>query len=324
MVTLKDLARELKVSISTVSKALSDSHEISLETKERIVAFAKSKNYVPNTTAINLRSRRTNTIGVIIPNIYNRFYAKILFGIEKEAKKHNYKVIVAISNEKLESEKEGISFFSNGSVDGILLAPSKETEKEKEFQHILDLENKSIPFALFDRFREEINSDRVIINDFDAAKSTTQHFVDSGRKNILVLSLLKNLHIGKLRKEGALSVSKGVKVIELETEIEMKKALKKALKNKKVDAILALDELSGILSLNLAIGLKFKIPRDISIISFSQGIFAKYSSPKLSSLNQHAKDIGKKSLDLLIKRIKNKDKEIEEVIINTTIKFQET
>ena len=307
MITLKDLAKELKVSISTVSKALSDSHEISKETKEKIVAFAKSKNYVPNTTAINLRSRKTNTIGVIIPNIFNHFYTKILSGVEKEAKKNGYKIVVAISNEKLESEKEGISFFSNGSVDGILLAPSDETEKSNNFKHILELQNRNIPFVFFDRYFEEIKADKVIINDFDSAKNTVQYFINSGRKNILLVSLLKNLRIGKFRKEGALSATKNLKVLEFDTENDLELAVKKALKTKEFDAIFALDELSGIISLNLTRVLEFSIPKDVSIISFSQGVLSEYSYPKLSTINQHAESIGEKSLQLLLKRFNSKE-----------------
>ena len=150
MITLKQLAQELKVSVSTVSKALSDSHEISAETKKKILALAKERNYIPNNTAVNLRRKQTKTVGVVIPNIFNHFYTKILHGIESEAKKSGYKTIITISNEKLQDEKESLEYFSNGSVDGILLAPSDETEKYKKIDHFLELRSKEIPFVFFE------------------------------------------------------------------------------------------------------------------------------------------------------------------------------
>jgi LacI family transcriptional regulator len=324
MVTLKDLANELNVSVSTVSKALSDSHEISKETKQKILALAKKRNYTPNSIAINLKRKETKAIGVIIPNIFNHFYTKILSGIESEAKRNGYKTIVSISNEKIESEKEGLTYFSNGSVDGVLLALSEETEKSKEVDHILKLQNKNIPFVLFDRYFDSLQSDRVIIDDYNSAKNAIHFLKNSGRKKLLVVSLLKNLYIGSIRKDGALSTDENIHLLELDSEDMFESELKKILKEKKIDAILALDELSGIISLNLTRTMGYSIPDDISIISFSQGILSKYSYPKLTTINQHADEIGKKSLQLLLKRLKNKDKQIEEQVIKTTLDLFET
>ncbi|TYP99300.1 LacI family transcriptional regulator [Tenacibaculum adriaticum] len=323
MITLKDLANELKVSVSTVSKALSDSHEISKETKEKILNLAKERNYTPNNTAVNLRRKQTKTIGVVIPNIFNHFYTKILSGIESEARKKGYKTIISISNETFSSEEESLLYFSNGSVDGILLAPSEESEKLNKADHILELKNKEIPFVLFDRYFENFTTDKVTIDDFDAAKNAIIHFKESGRKNILVISMLKNLWIGKLRKEGALSIHK-VQLIETESEVEMAKEIEKKLKTQKIDAILALDELSGIISLNAVRELKLKIPEEVSIISFSQGILSKYSYPKLSTINQNAQNIGIEALKLLINKIENKNLESVTKIIKSSLEINNT
>lgn len=323
MVTLKDLARELEVSVSTVSKALSDSHEISEETKQKILELAKKRNYIPNNTAVNLRRKETRTIGVIIPNIFNHFYTKILSGIESEARKNRYKTIVSISNELLVPEKEGLEFFSNGSVDGILLAPSDETEKLNEIEHFLDLKRKGIPFVLFDRYIDDLETDKVIVNDYETSQNTVQYFINEGRQNILVTSLLKNLKIGGLRKKGAL-VNEQIDLLEHDDEEAFEAELSSKLDNHKIDAIFALDEPSGIIALNLARKKGMNIPKDIAIICFSQGILSKYSYPKISNINQHAQEIGAKSVELLLQKIKNAEKPHETKIIRTTLDLKET
>ena len=138
-ITLKELSKLLNVSISTVSKALNDSPEISQKTIDRVKELALLHNYRPNPTAVNLKSSKSGTIAVIVPNISNFFFAKVLAGIEKEAQKKNLQVITYISNESYEREKQIIDMISYGFVDGVLIAPSEETQKKKEYQHFKEL-----------------------------------------------------------------------------------------------------------------------------------------------------------------------------------------
>ncbi|MDY0779511.1 LacI family DNA-binding transcriptional regulator [Tenacibaculum sp. IB213877] len=323
MVTLKDLAKELNVSVSTVSKALSDSHEISKETKQKILTLAQEKQYTPNNIAINLRRKETKTLGVIIPNIFNHFYTKILYGIESEARKNGYKTIISISNETFIAEKEGLSYFSNGCVDGVLMAPSEESEMLNQTKHILELRKKEIPFVFFDRYFDGLDVDKVVIDDYDAAKNAIEYFTNSGKKNILVVSMLKNLWIGKLRREGALT-AEGIDIIESESEEEIEFQLNRKLLTQNVDAILALDELSGIISLNLVRTLTFEVPKDVSIISFSQGILSEYSHPKLSTVNQHAQLIGANAVKLLLRRLKNRNPDPVTNVVKSTLEIHGT
>jgi LacI family transcriptional regulator len=325
MVTLKHLAKELNVSVSTVSKALSDSHEISKETKEKILALSKKLNYIPNNTAVNLRNRKTMTIGVVIPNIFNHYFTKILHGIESEGKKNGYKTIVSISNESLEGEKQSLDYFTNGSVDGILLAPSDETEKSLSINHILELKEKKIPFVFFDRFIEDLPCDKVVINDFESAKNLIKYFVQNGRKNIAVISSIKNLSTGKLRKAGVLSMKKEVHLLEFESEKGLEVKVEKLLKKEKIDALLCLDELSGVISLNIARKLNLNIPKDVAIICYNQGILSRYSYPRLSTINQHATQVGVESFKLLLQRLENpSEKEYQTVVLDTTLKHFQT
>lgn len=332
MITLKQLAKELEVSVSTVSKALSDSHEISKETKEKIQLLAKKHNYIPNNTAVNLRKRQTKTIGVVIPNIFNHFYTKILYGIESEAKKLGYKTIVCISNENLDSEKESIDYFSNGSVDGILMAPSTETEKLGETNHISELQDKKIPLVFFDRYINTIDCSKVVIDDFNAAREAIHYLVGKGRKKIAVVSSLEGLHIGVLRRDGAKSAldehqitDANAKFVSVAVSKEIEARVTTLLSDKTaVDAILALDELSGIISLNVARKLGYSLPKELSLISFSQGILSKYSYPKLSTINQHAKKIGSQSLKMLVDQIGHTDVKTKTVTITSSLNSRET
>ncbi|HLN94425.1 MAG TPA: LacI family DNA-binding transcriptional regulator, partial [Flavobacterium sp.] len=146
--TLKQIAKELHVSVSTVSKALNDSPEISEPTKIRIQEFAKLKNYKPNVIGLNLKNRKTKTIGVIIPNILNPFFAKVFKGIEMKADEKGYNLITCISNESLEKELHALDMLSNGTADGFILSVSEEAQKQNEFQHFIDVINDGTPIVM--------------------------------------------------------------------------------------------------------------------------------------------------------------------------------
>jgi LacI family transcriptional regulator len=202
--TLKQIAKELLVSVSTVSKALNDSPEISTQTKIRIKEYAKLKNYKPNVIGINLKSRKTKTIGVIIPNILNSFFAKVFTGIEKVAESKGYNVIMCISNESIEKEIHALEILSNGTIDGFILSISKEAQKLNEYEHFKEIINDGTPIVMFDRTSDEVECDKVIVDDFDSARNATQHLIDLGCKKVALFSSIDNLSVGKLRYEGYL------------------------------------------------------------------------------------------------------------------------
>ena len=171
--TLKQIASELNVSISTVSKALNGSPEISETTKIKIQEYAKLRHYKPNVIGLNLKSRSTKTIGVIIPNILNPFFAKVFSGIEMAAEKQGYNVLTCISNESLQKEKNTLELLSNGTIDGFILAISEEAQKEGEFEHIKQIISEGTPVVMFDRLINEIECDKVIVDDLQSAKHAT-------------------------------------------------------------------------------------------------------------------------------------------------------
>ncbi|MDO9039256.1 MAG: LacI family DNA-binding transcriptional regulator, partial [Lutibacter sp.] len=201
-ITLKKIAREFGVSISTVSKALKDSHEISEETRGKIKAFADYYHYKPNNLALQLRSQKTSVIGVIVPEIVHHFFSTVINGIEKYATEKGYNVMVCLSNESYEKEVSNMSVLTNGSVDGLIVSISRETQQNQNFKHFEAIIKDDFPLVLFDRINDDIECDKVIIDDVGGAFKATNHLVEIGAKRIALLTTQDFITVGSLRKRG--------------------------------------------------------------------------------------------------------------------------
>lgn len=333
--TLKQIAKELEVSVSTVSKALSNSPEISDVTKTKIKEFAALKNYKPNSIAKNLKNQRTNTLGVIIPNILNPFFAKVFSGIEKRALERGYNVITGISNESQQKEEKMMEMLNNGTIDGFIISLAEETQSKKKYTHIKEILNSGTPIVMFDRVADEIKCDKVIVDDFDSAFDATSHLINIGCRKIALLSTIDNLSVGKLRLEGFKKAieSKGQIVNEeliiLENDIEIYETkLKDLLSSNKIDAIFALNEVASTIAFKLVLKKGYKIPDEISIIGFADGVWSKRLTPSLSTVSQHAPEIGKNAANLLIDRLEDKSKneipEYKTIVIKTELRQRES
>lgn len=313
MITLKQLAKELKVSISTVSKALRDSPEISSETIEKVKFLANKYNYRPNKIALSLKSNRTLTIGVIIPDILNRFYSKVLNGIHDSADRHGYDVITINTKESLLKEIDSLQILSTGTVDGVIIAMSEETLNKNDYSHIKDFTMKETPIVMFDRVTDKINCDKVIIDDFDAIYNEVKSLKDLGRKKIGFISTINDLNVGKYRANGfrkatfdffgrfnknlILRISKNHdKHIEIENFI----------KKNKPDALISADIICGVISINIARNLNIHVPKELSVVGFGDKTISEYSSPKLTTIYQHGTEIGNRSVELLVDRMNSK------------------
>ena len=176
--TLKELSKELSLSISTVSKALKDSPEISKDTKQKIKAFAKFYNYKPNNIALSLKNRKTKTLGIIIPEIVHHFFSKVIRGIEQVANKRGYNVIVGLSNESFDKEVINIQMLANGSIDGFILSISKETLLQQDYHHFKETISQGMPIVMFDRVVNEIECDKVIIDDLKGSKNAVPSYLN--------------------------------------------------------------------------------------------------------------------------------------------------
>jgi len=326
-ITLKELAKLLNVSVSTVSKSLNGSPEISENTVKRVKELAELHNYSPNLTALNLKRKSTGNIAVIVPNISNTFFAKVLGGIENEARKLGYQVITYISNESLHLEKQLLELISNGLVDGLLISVSSETQKTKNYDHIYRLMEYEIPVVLFDRINVKIDLDKVGVNDEQSIFNAVQHLRSKGLKKIGLVCGIEDLGLGQARINGYrkaasdldIPVNEEFLIVSNDSDI-LKEKLNSLLENHKMEAFVTLDYLSTLLTSRVVQEKKLNIPEDIKVIGYVNEDFAPFLWPSISYIDQHPSNIGESATQLLIERIKKvQPKEFETQILNTKI-----
>lgn len=312
-ITLKDIASEFGVSISTVSKAINDSHEISEKLKDKIRAFAKDNHYRPNKIALNLLNRNTKTIGVVIPNILNYFFVQVLYGIEKITDEKGYSIITCITNQSLEKETKTLELLSNGSVDGVIISSAaEEDELPHHAEHLRDLSENQIPLVMFDRVSDLINCDKVVVDDFEAGYKATKYLIQTGCKTIAIVNPIADSIIGRFRVEGYkkalfensfLFDEKLVEALDSDEDLELTLSL--LLNYKEIDAIIAFDEITAVKVQSIVKSKGYQVPNDISIIGFTNGQLSKYVTPAITMVSQHGKYIGELSANLLIDRIED-------------------
>ncbi len=333
-ITLKNIAKELGVSISTVSKALKDNHEISKEVRERIKAYANFQNYRPNKLALKLRSQKTLILGVIVPKIVHYFFSDVLRGIENYANEKGYNVMVCLSNDSFEKEVLSIETLLEGSVDGIIISVTQDTYEKGNYDHIKKLIDEKFPIVLFDNIIEDIQCDMVSINDEGGAFNATEYLIKTGCKRIALLTMPEYVKIGSLRTKGYVKALNKHNIemnddliIEFDDDKNIHKPLESLFndKDKYPDAILAVNgEIFASTAMQIAINKGLKIPQDVSVITFTDGLISKYSSPPLTALVQHSFEMGKQAVELLINRIENEnsDYQFESKVISTNLKIR--
>lgn len=334
-ITLKDIAKELDVSTSTVSKALNDSHEISEELREKIKAFADFYHYRPNMTALKLRNKKTMIIGVIIPEIVHHFFSEIISGIEKMANGKNYNVMVCVSNESYEKEKLNLEMLANGSVDGVLVSIAKETLELGNFDHFKELEDYNIPLVLFDRVSDQVNCDKIIVDDEDAGYKATNYFMGIGRKRICILTTPDHVNVGALRTAGYRKAieEKGMEIdnslifrVNDKTDINLQIKTYLNSSEKWPDAILGVNEIYAAIAMKVLKEKKLKIPDDVAIMGFTDGLISQFSTPALSTVVQHGYRMGEQAAEMLLDRIRKSelDTTFEQKVITTDLKIRES
>lgn len=330
--TLKNIAEEFNVSIATVSKALKDSDDIGHKTKQKIKAYAKQHNYVPNHFALKLKEDKTHTIGVLIPSILNLFFAKVFSGIEKVANLNGYNLITCISNDSYEKEVIATEMFMNGTVDGIIVSLAEETQKKKIYDHFNSAIDNGIELIMFDRVADEIQCDKVIVNDFHAAYDATDFFIQTGCKNIIILSIISETSVGKLRLDGYkkaledhdIPIDKNL-ILDVKENDDIETLLKIILGSKAIDAILCLEETSAIVALETVKQQQYKIPEEISIIAFTNGELTKHASPKITTVSQHGVFMGELTMNYFLKRVNSPvEREPSLKVIKTSLIQRET
>ena len=318
-VTLKQIAKELDVSISTVSKSLRDSSEISEDTRQKVQAFAKLYNYKPNNIALSLKNRKSKTICIIIPEIIHHFFATVISGVEHVANKKGYNVIVCLSDESFDKEVINMEMLANGSIDGFIMSLSKETQQKRDFHHITEVINQGMPVVMFDRVTNDILCDKVIIDDNLAAFNATQYLIDKGFKKIALITTVDYVSVGKLRTEGYVKALKNNDIavaesliLKIEDTDNFEAPIESLLTNNEIDAIFAVNEIFAVTAIKTATRLGKKVPQDISIIGFTDGIISKYSSPSITTVGQNGVKMGEKAAKMLIEKLEIEEEDYEE------------
>lgn len=319
-VTIKDIAEKLSISISTVSRALKDHPDISVKTRQAVKELAKLLGYKPNLIALNLKHSKTNTIGLIVPEVEHHFFSKIINGIEEVAYKNNYNVLVVQSNESYMREVLNTQTLIANRVDGVLVSFSKETKDYSHFQQMVDYE---IPLVFYDRTIEGFHADGVICDDYTGAYNAVNHLISRGSKRIALYSSPQHMLIGKMRFEGYKDALKKNNIEfnkdlvyscdTFESAMKISRSILK--KQDRPDGIFAVNDFTAIGVMKVAKQLGIKIPEELKVVGFENSRSAAICEPELTSVDQFGYNIGKKSAELLIKRIKDATFDYEPTIL---------
>lgn len=311
-VTIKDIARELKLSVSTVSRALRGGTEIKKETREMVQALAAKLNYSPNPIALSLKEKKSKVIGVIVPEIATTFGSSTIAGIEEVAYSRGYHVTIFQSHERFDREVINTQLLASRRIDGLIICLSNETN---DYTHIRNLIEKDIPVVLFDRVTDEISTHKVVVNDYRGAFLATEHLIQEGFDRIAHVTISKFLSVTQNRLKGYKDALEKYKIPVREEWIlhcnfnpaEIDAAISGLfLAKEKPNAILASVERLVVRCVNVLKEMNLRIPEDVALIGFSDNPLNKFLTPALSSIRQPTFDIGQNAARLMFDLIENK------------------
>ncbi|MEJ5963920.1 LacI family DNA-binding transcriptional regulator [Pedobacter immunditicola] len=311
-INIKQLAKALNLSTSTVSRAFRDNSDINKETKERILAKAKEFHYQPNHYASNLREQRSKTIAVIVPELGNNFFSQAINGIERIAREKGYHILIYATDDEYEKEVSFIRHLHNGRADGIIMSVSGEAN---DHTYLNEFGKKRLPLVFFDRVYEDIITPRVITNDYDSSFSATEHLIEQGCKRIAYLVINKNLSIGKTRMQGYLDALEKHNisyddrlVVDCSNSYdENNMILKKMLQVLKPDGVFTSVERLAFATYYACYDLDIKIPDQVKVIGFSSLVIAPLLNPSLTTVTQPAIQIGVEAASLLFNMLEAPD-----------------
>ncbi|MCL6258025.1 LacI family transcriptional regulator [Aquiflexum sp. TKW24L] len=317
--TLKDIAKELKISVSTASRALKEHPDIAKETIRAVKEYAEAHHYVPNFLAVNFRKSRTFNIGLIVPELVHHFFSTVISGAIDEAKKCGYNVLVSQSNDLLKDEIVACRTMLASSVDGLLISISNET---LEGDHLLDFISEGKPVIQFDKITDQLDTPKVTVDDFEGAHHAVCHLIDQGYRRIAHLRGRENVKNAKERYEGyrkALSdhqmefsetwVKSCISISEQEGFDFAKELMESP---NPPDAFFCITDLVALGVIKYLKEKGYTIPDQVGVMGFSNWKLAEVVSPGLSSVDQHGYEMGIKSMNMLIELIQNHDVETHE------------
>ncbi len=328
--TIKDIAKALNISASTVSRALNNHPDISKATIKKVQDYAQKHNYIPNTLAMSLRTQKSNIIGVIVPELANHFFSSVLSGMEQEAEDEDYHVIVCQSSESFEKEIRNVQTMINARVCGVLASLSKNTKQFEHFQSLIDLD---IPLIFFDRICPELYTEKVVVDDYQGTYDAVEYMIQTGCKRIAFFGAPLNLEISKNRRNGYTDAM-------LKNQIKIDDNLIRNADNKqagyreaidllqssnKPDAFMTMNDntASGVLLATKQLGIK--VPEEVSIFGFSNSNISQDTDPMLSTVDQHPHKIGVEAMKLLLERVRGSQRDgLKNKIIKTSMVLRDS
>ena len=308
---MKDIARELGISVATVSRALKDSPRISAERRAAIQQYAREHNFTPNIIAESLRHSKVKPqkiIGVIIPEFTHFYFSSVLAGIEEEASAHGYRIMVAQSNEQYEREVRICQSFYENKVCGIIVSQAKDTHQYDHFQRMMDA---GLPLVFYDRICTGVNASRVVVDDYMGAYNAVTYLIETGCRNIAFYGAAMNLEISKNRFNGykdallkhGLTYDEGLTYI-CDNRTDAEAITPEVLKNEpRPDGFFAVNDDTAIGILYTAKHMGFNVPNDISICGFTNGQRAVACDPMLTTVEQRGMKVGEEAVDILISQV---------------------
>lgn len=307
--TIHDIAKKLNLSASTVSRALKDNPVISEPTRILVKRIANEMGYRPNILAANFRTKRTNTIGVIVPLINRHFFSSVISGIEEVAYNQGFAVTISQSNDKIEKEsKIAHTFFANR-IDGLIASIGMETNT---FGHFKLFSERKIPVVFFDRVVDEIEAHKIVVDDYGGSYRATQHLIDQGAKNIAHIGGPLNLKIYENRQKGycdaleqsRLQVHNSLIINNSLSREEGSKAIENLMQQKiKPDAVFCANDTTALSVIIYLRNIGIKVPDDIAIVGFSNEPFSEVVTPSISTVKQPGFLMGQKAAQLIIQQI---------------------
>lgn len=312
-ITIRDLALKLNISISTVSRALRNAPDINLETKKAVLKMARQLNYEPNRVAQSLRNNKTNTLGVIVPEIELHFFSASISGIQEYAAERDYSIMITQSLESFSTEKNNLQMLMASRVDGLIISLSSQTKTVDHLRSILD---KKTPIVMFDRVSDDLNVSKVIVDDYDGAFKAISHFIETGCTRIAFLGGPEKLYISEQRKNGYLDALRKHDIPLAEELIVHCKDLqddpingaKELLRlTNRPDAIFCINDPVAITTMQLAKEDGISIPEELSIIGFTNEPVSRYIEPSLTTVSQPAFELGQEAAKLFFDQINEKE-----------------
>lgn len=311
-VTIKDIAKILGISVSTVSRALKNHPDISSVTKKEVQELAKRLNYSPNTIALSLRNRKSFSIGIIIPEIVHHFFSCVISGIEQVANQNGYNVIIMQSNESYEREVSICQSALNTRLDGLLVSMSKTTY---EYRHFQELQQAGIPMVFFDRICGALDTDRVVVDDFQGAYSAVEHLIAVGCKRIAHLSAPQHLQIAQKRQMGYVQALKDHHIpvdenliIACDNQQDAKIIGRQLMEMEhRPDGIFAVNDVTAAGAMYAIKHAGFRVPEDVAVCGFTDGLISTLTDPTLTTVGQHGEEMGRIAAELLLKRVNSEE-----------------